>query len=199
MVHWIIANWEKVIEILGAAYGFLLVMIKFYNKVIKGTVAWFRKLNTAIAEVSYDSGGSMKDMISQATAQLWELAKEIAILKTGQSSIIAILDLPVWYSDSEGKITDVSAAMCDLCECTKEELLDLSGRGIVAEFDRERVVKAWEESVKYASEFTLEHSIHLNNGYFQKIKPVVVHQKDHLGKVVSSIGRIIKIGEPYKL
>jgi len=108
-----------------------------------------------------------------------------------------ILDIASWESDSEGRITYVSLAFCDLIGASPLEVMGNSWVGRVASWDRDMVVKLWRESVANGSEFTLIHSLRRNDGKYQMVQPIVIHNKDKHGTVLNSLGRLLKIGEPY--
>ncbi len=149
------------------------------------------------AEVKPNGGGSMNDKQLKMGKQMDELILSINGLKIGQRNFCDIMEIASWESDKKGRFTYVSVSLCELMNAQIRDLLGNSWIGTVAYFDRDKVKKAWHEAVDNASEFTVPFSIELTPGVYLKVIPSVIHNKDKEGKVLNSVGRLQKIGEPY--
>lgn len=148
-------------------------------------------------QVFPNGGGSIVDMQRKTMNEIKEISNTIGSLTNGQRNILDIMDIPSWESDEEGKVTFVNTALCDLIGATPQDLLGNSWVGRVAFWDRDKVVKEWRESIENASDFNVPHSLRRNDDQYQKVCPSVIHNKDKEGKVINSLGRLTKVGEPY--
>ncbi len=148
----------------------------------------------------YPNGGSsIFDKQDKVIKRLEDISKSIINLQFSNKNTWDILDIASWESDNTGRVTYVSLAFCDLVGAHPSEILGNAWVSRIAHWDREKVVKEWREAVANGSEFTLEHSLLKNDGYYQRVRPIVIHNKDTDGKVLNSLGRLIPVGEPYKI
>lgn len=146
-------------------------------------------------QVQPNGGKSLNDKITLMSIKFEHSFEE---LKTGQRNTREIMDLAIWESDYEGRVNYVSIALCELIGCTQTDALDNSWIGLIDTQDRDRVVKEWTDSVRNASEFNSTYNYRKNDGSYQKVKAVAIHNKDERGKVANTLGRLIQIGEPFR-
>lgn len=187
-----------------------LVFRRWYRK-YKETEAAHRKAffdelakqNVVIGEIRSqvfpNGGGSIFDMQKKTTEQISNIVLKLNSLQASNRNTWDILDIASWESDNEGKVTYVSLGFCDLVGANPSEIMGNSWVGRIATWDRDTVVSTWREAVSNGSEFTLTHSVRKNDGTYQMVTPVVIHNKDEHGKVLNSLGRLLKVGEPYIL
>lgn len=161
-----------------------------------------QKQNVVIKEIRGqvfpNGGGSIIDMQKKTFEHLQQLVTTVGTLSVGQRNILDILDVPSWESDENGRFTFVNTALCELVGATPAELLGLSWTGRVAFYDRDKVVKEWRESVENASDFNVPYHIKRFDHLYQKVQPSVIHNKNADGKVLNSLGRLVKVGEPFE-
>jgi len=161
-----------------------------------------QKQNVVIKEIRGqvfpNGGGSIIDMQKKTFEHLQQLVTTVGTLSVGQRNILDIMDVPSWESDEHGRFTFVNTALCELVGATPAELLGLSWTGRVAFYDRDKVVKEWKESVENASDFNVPYHIKRFDHLYQKVQPSVIHNKNADGKVLNSLGRLVKVGEPFE-
>jgi len=161
------------------------------------------KLHESIKEIRDqvlpNGGSSMNDIQKEMRETLDVVVLAVNSLSVGQRNFCDILDIASWESDAEGRVTYASMGLCELMNAHPEEIKGNSWVGLIADFDRDRIVKGWREAVANASDFRMEHSIEIDEGVYQRVKPIVIHNKDKTGRVLNSMGRLTKDGEPYKL
>lgn len=169
-----------------------------WDKLARELIAQNEQL-AAIKHMLYPNGGtSMFDMQIKTVSQVKDIILKLNGLQVSNRNTWDILDISSWESDSLGRITYVSVAFCELIGALPTEVMGNSWVGRVASWDRDMVVKLWKESVANGSEFTFVHSLRRNDGLYQMVQPIVIHNKDPEGNVLNSLGRLLKIGEPYK-
>lgn len=168
--------------------------------------ALFSELHAQNAQIKlikdklYPNGGSsIDDKVEKVMKKLSNVELGLNSLQVGQRNTWDILDIASWESDNEGKVNYVSAAFCDLLDCTPDEVMGNSWIGKIAYFDRDKVLKLWKEAIDNASEFTFPYNIKRGDGRYQKVAPIVIHNKDEHGVVLNSLGRLLKVGEPYNI
>lgn len=119
-------------------------------------------------------------------------------LLLGQQNVLEIIDKATFKTDKDGRVVYVSLSLCDLFDCTPNQISDHSWLGLIAKEERDWVKKEWFESIRNASQFTVEFNIRKCNGEYQKVKPLAIHNKNKSGKVMNSLVRFTPIGEPFK-
>lgn len=120
-------------------------------------------------------------------------------LQSGQVNTWELMDLAVWKSDKDGRITFVTNSLCEMIGCTVADVMDNSWVNRVIEKDRTAVFNEWISSVQTASEFNRTYTYRKSDGLYQTVNATAVHNKGRDGKVMSSAGRFIKQGEPFKI
>ncbi len=158
--------------------------------------------NTQIASIKHmlypNGGSSVFDMQTKVVAQVGDIIKKLNSLQVNTRNMWDILEIAAWESDENGQITWVSIPFCELVGATPSEMMGNSWVGRIAYWDRDKVVKTWKESISNGFEFNLIHSLRKSDGLYQMVQPIVIHNKDNSGKVLNSLGRLIKVGDPYK-
>lgn len=204
----------ELIKSLGIACGVLATMLtlmgiiykmflkKWWTKRQAAKKAEWNKMLSDISEIKGqvfpNGGGSIVDMQNRIMAQIKAILQTVGTLSAGQRNILDIMEIPSWESDHEGRVTFVNNALCELIGATPADLMGNSWVGRVAYFNRDQVVREWRQSVENASDFNLPHSLKMADGKYQKVQPSVIHNKNEEGKVLNSLGRLVKVGEPYK-
>lgn len=156
------------------------------------------KLESIVKEVKPNGGLSMNDKVTEIGKHLDTIDTQLVDLKIGQRNNLDLMDIAYWESDGEGRVTYVSVAMCEILGCTQIDILDSSWMGSIDLQDRDRVIKEWTESVKYASEFNCTYNYRRPDGFLQKVQSMAIHHKNSQGRVEHTKGKIIKLGDPFK-
>lgn len=157
-----------------------------------------RKLEDIRKEVKPNGGTSLNDKVTEFGKKLVIIDKRLEDIKQEARINKEIMDVANWESDQDGRIKYVSITLCEIIGCSQSELLDKSWIGFIDKEDRERVIYEWEQAIENASEYNIEYNIIRSDGLKQKIKAVAVHIKDEEGNVIKTLGRITKIGEPFR-
>lgn len=150
-------------------------------------------LNQIKHQVQPNGGTSMNDKISDIAKHLVDIDSMLIDLKVRQRNASEILDIAYWESDSEGRTVFVSTALCDMIGRTSSTLMDFRWSAYLVVEDRDRVMKEWNESVRSAGEFNSVYSYVKSNGEVQKVNGRAIHNIGSDGKVLNSLGRLIKI------
>lgn len=126
------------------------------------------------------------------------LYDKVLDIKFGQRVTWEALKVAMWESDKNGKVIYVTPGLCHLIGCNTEDVLNNSWINRVVYDDRERVFKSWQFSIINASEFNETYTYAKDDGNLQTITATAVHNVNDEGKVISSKGWLIKVGEPFK-
>jgi PAS domain S-box-containing protein len=170
----------------------------FRNLEIEQNKELMKQIKDIKDEVKPNGGLSLNDKVTDIGKHLVTIDAQLVDLKIGQRNSLDLMDIAYWESDSQGRVTYVSVAMCEILGCTQIDILDSSWMGLIDHQDRERVIKEWADSVKYASEFNCTYNYKRPDGYFQKVQAIAIHHKNEKGVVEHTKGKIIKLGEPFK-
>lgn len=164
-----------------------------------------KQLEEIKKEFRTNGGSSLKDDLVGMKKGLAGLKDDMKNMKDQLNSVVhsqrlnrEVMGEANWESNSEGLVTYVSTALCEIIGCSQVEMLDNSWIGFVDPDDRKRVMEDWQESVKMASEYNTEFNYKRTDGTFQRVRAAAVHLKDEKGHVKETLGHVIKIGEPFK-
>lgn len=144
-------------------------------------------------EVQPNGGHSLNDKVSGISEHLVDIDKKLIELKLRQRNGSEILDVANWESDSEGRVEYVSTALCDLLGRTSSSLMDNRWTAYLHPDDKDRVVKEWHDSVRSAGDFNSVYKFIKSDGTVQNVNGKAIHNTDEHGKVMNSLGRLIKI------
>lgn len=122
----------------------------------------------------------------------------MARLEAGQVNTWELMDLAVWLSDKDGKVTFVTNSLCEMIGCSVSEMLGNTWKNRIIEEERAEAIAAWKFSVETASEFNRTITYKKSDGMCQTVTAVALHNKDADGNTISSAGRFQKQGEPFK-
>ena len=110
-------------------------------------------------EVQFNGGTSVKDATFKASKQLDRIEAEIAF---GKAAIrVAIIDQYYWFSDADGKTTEVSPKVCELLNKKEEQLLELGWTNYIHRDDIRRVINAFKEAQELGKDFNEDYRVNI--------------------------------------
>ena len=130
------------------------------------------------------------DTVNRNTSTLQSQNETLARLEVGQRNTREISNISNWESDSDGRVTYVSASLCEMIGYSAEQFMHDSWKGFVVDKDRDRVFKSWKDSVQNASHFSETFLFRKFDGSFIRVSAIALHNKDKYGKVLNSIVRL---------
>ena len=161
---------------------------------IKDILPAIKRMETQL----YRNGGSSPiDAIDRIETSLKDVRYDLVDLKLSQRSFFDSMEVPYWVSDEEGHWVFVSNALCKLIGRNEEEL---KGNNWAAWLHPscKNVFDIWNHSIENRIVFDQEEFIfRKNSNEWQKVSAFATH-KIIDDKYAGSIGRLSKIGEPYK-
>lgn len=181
--------WEIII-VIGkgiAGLGIPAVALKLYKKAKADRTKHRQDLMFEVLKIKsqlYPNGGE-------------SLFDHVISLKFAQKNTWEVLEMAVWESDINGRITYVTTALCRMVGRTPVELLHNSWLGKIIQDQREEVEEEWQDSLRTGSMFSMYFIFIRADGMHQKVHAIAIHNKNKSGEVISSLGRISKEGEPY--
>lgn len=157
-----------------------------------------KQLEEIKKEFKTNGGSSLKDDLAGLKKDMNNMKDQLISVVNSQRLNREVMGEANWESDREGLFKYVSTALCEIIGCSQVEMLDNSWIGFVDPEHRKRVMDEWTDSVKMASEFNMEFNYRRTDGSFQRVRATAVHIKDEKGHVKETLGRITKVGEPFK-
>ena len=144
-----------------------------------------------------NGGTSIDDKLEVSLKDNRDIKTSLVELRSGQRNTWEIMDVAVWISNDLGQTVYVNKPYCGLVGCTYEDAIGLSWLGLISEVDRKRVREAWKDSIDTISDFDEFYSFERPDGLYQKVNGIAIHNRDkETGKLISSMGRLIKTAEP---
>lgn len=215
-----LSGMEVLISVLIGGGTICAVMWKYilgrYRK-IKKEVETMRKLDILIPAIEkmlpviermekqlYPNGGSSPiDAINRIevnmdglTANLKDLKYDLTDLKISQRSFFDSMEIAYWVSDEKGLCTFASNALCKLMGRTEDEIKG-NNWATWLHPSTKNVFDIWQDSIQNQMVFDEDYIYRRNDGMWQKVNGFATH-KIIDGKYSGSIGRLTKIGEPYR-
>lgn len=166
--------------------------------IMQSHATMMKEISAIKHEVQPNGGHSLNDKITQMADRFTGLENSISHLQVSMKNSRDIMEIASWESDENGRVTYVSLALCEMLGAGKESLIDNSWTGLLIPEDRARIYERWIESVETASTFNEHYSFRKPDGFLLKVNGLAIHNKDKNGKVINSLGRLIRIGEPFK-
>jgi len=146
-----------------------------------------------------NGGSSLDDKMEMSLKDNRDIKASLLELRAGQRNTWEIMDVAVWISNDQGATVYVNKPYCELVGHTYPDAIGMSWLGLIASADRTRIKDAWKDSIDTISDFDQCYSFKRSDGMYQKVNGMAIHNRDKVtGKLVSSMGRLIKIGEPTK-
>lgn len=178
-----------VAKIVGAVAGVVGIAYGFYSKFLKPKV--FTKVNAVISkidkidiiykEVTPNGGSSLADKISN-------IEKNVAGTSVTNDILASRMGILKWRSDAFGATTSVNDVMCTTTNRPESDFLGYNWANTILESDRERVVEAWEDSIRLKKDFVLDYRLTKSDGTIIEISALAKPVKNAAGLVIGYIG-----------
>jgi len=183
----------KILAILAAVWK---VGIWIYKKIVVNFIKFIKshnelieKVNYVAAELKYNGGSSSKDQLRKITELSEGIKGKVDKISNKQSVHFELADAALFECDSEGKCIAANAALCEMFETTKEQMMGLGWLNYIDQSDESKVryLQAIQTDNEITDDYTIvtaRTSINIKAKYTAQIK------RDENGKIISIMGKV---------
>lgn len=163
--------------------------IKAEKELIDSMVKYLPVLKNIAAEFKPNGGSTFKDGLMRIEQTLFDIQES-------QRAFFDVQELAYWVSDENGHCIYSSKALCEITGRTSDEIKGNNWAAWLHPKDKQ-VFDTWNDSVANNIIFNLDYTYKRSDGMWQDVNGYAVHkQKD--SKYIGSVGRLKKLGEPYR-
>jgi len=185
-----------IVKILGVLAAVWKIGIWIYKKIIINIIRFVKSHNDLIekvdyvaAELKYNGGSSSKDQLRKITEISQGIKGNVDKIMNKQSVHFELADAALFECDSNGKCIAANAALCELFETTKEQMMGLGWLNYIDQSDesKERYLQAIQTDNEITDDYTIvtaRTSTNIQAKYTAHIK------RDENGKIISMMGKV---------
>jgi len=144
--------WVVILTGVFTSVAFVWKILSNFFKTVKNKYIYIEqslgKIEIISKEFQPNHGSSLKDQLNRISVELQKNTELTEKISTRQKWIFDNRDMPIFESDNEGKCVWVNVSFLNLINRDMGYILGHGWKNIIAEEDRERVVKNWELCVK---------------------------------------------------
>ena len=147
-INWIIDNWKEITGILAGIWLLIKFGIKCYrwiNSVVIPIKKWIRDINSALEQLKYDGGSSVKDMVYSTNKNVTVLIDKVELIMGRQIAVLHEIPTPMYECSPIGDLIDVNRAWCEMTGLDKKDAVGQGWKKIIANEDLAYVVEIGED------------------------------------------------------
>ncbi len=189
-------NWAdlKTIGEAVAGLGLPAIVIKMYQTKKKRDIEYRNFVKKQFESINIQLNKTNSQLYPNGGSSLFD---HVVSLRFGQKNTWEILRMAAWECDKYGKTTYATMALCRMLGCTHMELMGYSWQGKIAHEDKADVLEEWDRSISNGSAFEMTYDFVRPDGMHQPVRAVAIFNKDKNGDVLSGLGVLEKLHDPY--
>lgn len=134
-----------------------------------------------------NGGTSLVDHVAEIKTVTRQTARTLAVTETGRRTLVSVMEIGEWHSDSQGLCTFINPAACRLCNRSESDFLGRNWYNVVHKDDIEWVADEWYRAVAERRTFQASYRWTKSDGTPVPIKvvanPIVDSSGDLIGWV----------------
>lgn len=148
-------------------------------------------LQNIASEFKPNGGSTFKDGLMRIEQALFDIQES-------QRAFFDVQELAYWVSDESGECVYASKTLCEIMGRTSDEIKGNNWAAWLHPKDK-GIFKTWNDSVKNNIIFNEDYTYRKSDGYWQDVNGFAVHKiRSSDGLYLGSVGRLKKVGDPYK-
>ena len=177
-------EWAVLIVTIGGAVAVIVAAWKFARaRAIAPVVKLFVQIDELSKVVKPNGGTSLYDRVQS-------IGTLVAQNEARSRTLVESLGIGEWHSDVSGNCTFINAAACFAINRLPEDFLGRNWLNVVAEFDRERVVKEWDDAIKTHRRFICRYHWIRHDGEHVPIRVVSSPVRDGGGSLIGWVALV---------
>jgi len=193
-VNWVIDNWKEIAAIVTGVWLTIKGSIKCYKWVMSVVVPvrkWIRDINTALLQLDFNGGESVKDMVYTTNKNVEKLIGNMELMMGRQVAMLHEIDTPMYECSLDGDLIDVNRAWSVLTGLSKDDAIGQGWKKIIFKEDLNYVIKLGEDFVESGETFidTFRMQNYITKEVF-KVQSTATKVFDKNKKVISIIGAV---------
>ena len=193
-VNWLIDNWKEIAGILTGVWLAIKGSLRVYKWVRSFVVPirkWIRDINTALLQLDFNGGESVKDMVYTTNKNVEKLIGNMELMMGRQVAMLHEIDTPMYECSLDGDLIDVNRAWSVLTGLSKDDAIGQGWKKIIFKEDLNYVIKLGEDFVESGETFidTFRMQNYITKEVF-KVQSTATKVFDKNKKVISIIGAV---------
>ena len=193
-VNWVIDNWKEIAAIVTGVWLTIKGSIKCYKWVMSVVVPvrkWIRDVNSALLQLKFDGGHSLKDLVYKTNENVELLVQNDELIMGRQVAMMHEMPTPMYECNANGDLIDVNRAWSVLTGLSKDDAIGQGWKKIIFNEDLEYVIKLGEDFVESGETFidTFRMQNYITKEVF-KVQSTATKVFDKNKKVISIIGAV---------
>lgn len=187
---WLIVKIGAIATAAGAIYKYIWCPLKL--NVIDKLTSFYEKVDYITKELKPNGGNSLRDQVNYIKRTVEKIdQRQLNFFHFDPDGIIE--------TDSRGNLVWANRAYLDLVKRHPEEVQLQGWRNVIAEADRERIIREWTSAVADSRDFFSTHSVVDSHGIFIKVEVRCLAMRDYEDKLIGHLGFVVRLDQPYKL
>lgn len=179
-----INEWAVLIVGVGGAAGVLIAAWRFaHSKVITPVAQVFQQIDELAKVVKPNGGTSLYDRVHS-------IGSLVAQNEARSRTLVESLGIGEWHSDTNGNCIFINSAACFATNRLPDEFLGRNWVNVVAEYDRERVEREWDDAVKTRRRFVYRYHWTKQDGTPIAIRAVSSLVHDGIGNLTGWVALV---------
>lgn len=184
---WLVIKLGAIAAALGAIYKFLWLPIK--KNVIDRFNDFYNKVNYITAELKPNGGNSLRDQVTY-------IRRAVDKIDQRQLNFFHFDPHGIIETDAAGNLVWSNRSFLDLVKRHPEEVARQGWRNVIAEEDRERVIREWTHAVKDGRDFFSRFKVQDRHGEFVNVEMRCLAMLDNLDNLLGHLGFVIRMDQP---
>ncbi len=138
---------------IAASFGWYKWGKKRVNKHVRRT----QMIEDIYLTLKPNGGSSLVDRVADIHVTTKRMDKTLALSETGRRTMISVMEIGEWHSDSSGKCVYINAAACRICNRPEADFLGRNWYNVIHADDAEWVASEWDRAVRELRTFRLSY------------------------------------------
>lgn len=184
---WLIVKIGAVATAAGAIYKFIWRPFKL--KVIDKLNDFYNKVNYITNELKPNGGNSLRDQVNY-------IKRTVEKIDQRQLNFFHFDPHGIVETDSKGNLIWANRSYLDLVKRHPEEVQMQGWRNVIAEIDRERIIREWMSAVADSRDFFSTFAIVDSHGHTIKVEARCLAMRDYEDKLIGHLGFVVRLDQP---
>jgi PAS domain-containing protein len=173
-------------ELLATIGGVITAGVGAYTKVVKPILEeekkrkaeLLQKIDDIKGELSFNGGGSLKDVVYRIEGKIIRLDSRIGSLEENQRAILNLNNVAYWVSNELGECVEASPSLCKMLGRSESEIKGNNWASWLVQNDKKRIFDAWEYAIKNKMTFDEIYSFIKPDDSIVKVWGLAFHKED---------------------
>jgi len=100
-----------------------------------------------------NGGSSIADHMADVRKRTERIDRTVSTSEIGRRTLVAVMEIGEWHSDSDGQCIWINGAACRLCNRPEDDFLGRNWVNVIHPADVPRVIDEWDDAVRERRQF----------------------------------------------